>query len=325
MYQLSIIIPIYNSERYLPRCLDSILSQSFTNFELLLVDDGSTDRSGKICDEYAEKDCRIRVFHKENGGVSSARNLGLDEARGEWVCFVDSDDELQLNGLQVMVDGISDEVDMVMAGYHEHEDGRLMIDTSILGMRGRIIDRNEALVLMYPSMDKNEIYMGYPWGKLFNKAIIKDYGLSFNEQIAIKEDTLFVVSYLCRSEKPVCFTSIPVYKYFKVSTGAMGSLSVSFNPKYLSSFDAVVEMNRLIQKLPDLGSKLSNVAKYEVVNRCYLIYGHMLKNNAVDKTVISELKKKAIKEVGVGYYLGYQYHRSKRRIRNFLWKKSNNK
>ena len=89
---ISIIVPIYNREKYLSECIDSILVQSYSDFEVLLIDDGSTDRSGEICDEYAQKDARIRVFHKENGGVSSARNVGLDNATGEWIAFVDSDD-----------------------------------------------------------------------------------------------------------------------------------------------------------------------------------------------------------------------------------------
>ena len=89
---ISVIVPVYNTEKYLHRCVDSILAQTFTDFELLLIDDGSTDSSGAICDESAQKDSRVRVFHKENGGVSSARNLGLDKAKGKWVTFVDSDD-----------------------------------------------------------------------------------------------------------------------------------------------------------------------------------------------------------------------------------------
>lgn len=116
---ISVIVPVYNTEQYLPRCIESILSQSFTDFELLLIDDGSTDGSGKICDAYAEKDNRIRVFHKENGGVSSARNMGLDEAKGEWVYFVDSDDELLHDGLQVLFDNTNKEVDVVLAGFEE--------------------------------------------------------------------------------------------------------------------------------------------------------------------------------------------------------------
>ena len=84
MPQISVIVPVYNTEKYLHRCIDSILSQTFTDFEVLLIDDGSTDSSGEICDEYAAKDSRVRVFHKENGGVSSERNMGLDNAYGEY-------------------------------------------------------------------------------------------------------------------------------------------------------------------------------------------------------------------------------------------------
>lgn len=97
--KISVIVPVYNTEKYLHRCVDSILAQTFTDFELLLIDDGSTDSSGAICDEYAQKDSRVRVFHKKNGGVSSARNLGLDNAKGEWISFVDSDDWIELSML----------------------------------------------------------------------------------------------------------------------------------------------------------------------------------------------------------------------------------
>jgi len=90
--QISIIVPVYKVEDYLQRCIDSILEQTFTNWELILIDDGSPDKSGKICDEYAQRDNRVRVFHKENGGVSAARNEGLIQAKGEWITFIDSDD-----------------------------------------------------------------------------------------------------------------------------------------------------------------------------------------------------------------------------------------
>ena len=93
--KISIIIPIYKVEKYIRECLDSILNQTFTDWEALLIDDGSPDNSGVICDEYAAKDNRFKVFHKENGGVSSARNLGLEKATGEWVTFIDADDWIE--------------------------------------------------------------------------------------------------------------------------------------------------------------------------------------------------------------------------------------
>ncbi|HJA50079.1 MAG TPA: glycosyltransferase, partial [Candidatus Fusicatenibacter intestinipullorum] len=94
--KISVIIPVYNVEKYLKRCLDSVINQTYKNLEIILIDDGSTDNSGKICDEYAQKDERIIVIHKENGGVSSARNKGLDICIGDYISFIDSDDWINL-------------------------------------------------------------------------------------------------------------------------------------------------------------------------------------------------------------------------------------
>ena len=94
MTKISVIVPVYKVEKYVGECINSILAQSFKDFELILVDDGSPDKSGEICDSYAKKDNRIKVFHKKNGGVSSARNFGIDKAVGEWLCFIDSDDTI---------------------------------------------------------------------------------------------------------------------------------------------------------------------------------------------------------------------------------------
>lgn len=113
--KVSVIVPVYKAEAYLYRCVDSLLVQTFTNFEILLIDDGSPDRSGEICDEYARKDTRVRVFHKENGGVSSARNLGLKYAQGEWIAFVDSDDWVESDFLEVFRI-LSVDVDMIHCG-----------------------------------------------------------------------------------------------------------------------------------------------------------------------------------------------------------------
>lgn len=103
LLKVSIIVPVYKAELYIRKCIDSILSQTFTNFELLLIDDGSPDNCGKICDEYAELDTRVHVFHKENGGVSAARNLGLDHAKGDYVCFIDSDDWIDPDMLETLI------------------------------------------------------------------------------------------------------------------------------------------------------------------------------------------------------------------------------
>ena len=115
---ISIVVPVYNVERYLPRCIESILRQTYTNFELILVDDGTPDRSGIICDRYAERDSRIRVIHKENGGVSTARNTGIDAAKGEWITFVDSDDWVSDEYLKTLTTHLhNNSYDLVIGGF----------------------------------------------------------------------------------------------------------------------------------------------------------------------------------------------------------------
>lgn len=113
---ISVIVPVYNTEKYLDRCIQSILSQTYTDFELLLVDDGSTDSSGAICDRYADLDSRVRVFHKENGGCASARRIGVENAKGDFISFCDSDDGFFLNALEILVNNItSNEIDIVIS------------------------------------------------------------------------------------------------------------------------------------------------------------------------------------------------------------------
>lgn len=125
MSKISIIVPVYNTEKYLDCCIQSILAQTYTDFELLLIDDGSTDSSGAICDKYAEQDARVRVFHKENGGASAARNLGLDNAQGEWVTFCDSDDWLDSDLYEKMRKSADEErSEMVVAGIKIDEEGK---------------------------------------------------------------------------------------------------------------------------------------------------------------------------------------------------------
>ena len=122
MPNISIIVPVYNAEQWLERCIDSIVAQTYADWELLLIDDGSTDCSGAICDRYAASDPRIQAFHKPNGGVSSARNLGLDHAQGEWITFVDSDDYTYPCWLENYDVGHNAEFDLICQGFETDSD-----------------------------------------------------------------------------------------------------------------------------------------------------------------------------------------------------------
>jgi glycosyltransferase involved in cell wall biosynthesis len=185
MTQISVIVPIYNTEKYLDRCIQSILAQTYTDFELLLVDDGSTDTSGAICDKYAEQDSRVRVFHKENGGVSSARNMGLDNAQGEWVTFVDADDWLENGYLEIFMKNTEE---LTCQSFHSYYEGQKEAwDTTIYNTNGI----NNYIEQLY-----NKRILGYCWGILFKTQIIRDNNIKFYSDVKFREDEIFVLEYI---------------------------------------------------------------------------------------------------------------------------------
>ena len=211
---ISIIVPVYNSEQTLQQCIESILWQTYKNIELLLIDDGSTDRSGEICDEYARKDSRVRVFHKENGGVSSARNVGLENARGSWITFCDSDDRVSNEWLANMLQSDA-ECDLVVQGFStpmEYEPLNSEINHFCV-YSGPIKD---GLILLL-----QRHILGYLWVKLFKSSIIRNHHIKFDKNIFLQEDELFILSYAkyCNSmtaiEKIGYFYNPPVENKYK--------------------------------------------------------------------------------------------------------------
>lgn len=293
---LSIIIPVFNTERYLSVCLDSILSQGFTGFEVLLVDDGSRDNSGSICDAYAAKDSRIRVFHKENGGVSSARNLGLEHAAGEWVYFVDSDDELLPDGLQTLVDCISNDVDIVMGGVIEVDE-----HGGVYGVDERTVlslTKKQSIVSLYSGYGSYYFYCGYICMRLLRRSVIQKYNLIFDTSIAIKEDTLFLMQFICRSNGITRQTTTPVYKYNRRPDSAMGKTGRGFDPKFVDSFYALVKMKHEIDALYPSYSVPVFIAKQAIYGRYYDILNMMTTSPAKNDDLTEELSRVMHQEVG---------------------------
>lgn len=205
--KISVIVPVYNVMQYLPRCINSILDQTFTDFELLLIDDGSTDNSGKICDEYADKDHRIRVFHKTNGGVSSARNLGLDNAKGEWITFSDSDDELYADALNNYNDIIQDydNVDIICCGHSVCKKSGFVQNYTF--PKFLLLEDKEKILL---ECEKSLSY-GFLWNKCFRTTIVKQG--RFDENISWCEDHIFTYD-IFKFARYVCFSPSLVYKYY---------------------------------------------------------------------------------------------------------------
>ena len=185
---ISVIVPIYNAEKYIHRCIDSILAQSYTDYELLLIDDGSPDGCGAICDAYAAKDSRVRVFHKENGGVSSARNLGLDNAQGEWITFVDIDDYLHPEFLSSLY--AQNDTDLVVGSFQlvgSDEKWDVVLEN-------RFYDRAKLGDSVFELLIK--VNFQTPWGKLFKRNLLNAHQLRFDDKMIANEDFLFVLNYL---------------------------------------------------------------------------------------------------------------------------------
>ena len=318
--KVSIIVPVYNVEPYIPRCIDSIMCQSFTDFELLLVDDGSTDGSGKICDAYAEKDSRIRVFHKENRGVSSARNLGLDEAKGEWVYFMDPDDEIVSDALLCLVKGINEEVDVVMGGYDEIGlDGKLV--NSMKPHSERLLDRKESLRPLFSPYSSDYApyngYVGYVWIRLFRLSVIHDHRLRFDESIKLRECTLFLVSFLCASRGTTMDIGRVVYRYYRNDNSITRRVINHYDRNYityLDSFDANVKMVHLIEGLDSCDSEILKCAKVEVMDRYRQTKKKMIDFGVKDDNALRELRKKCIKELGIPFLSVYLFDWSKKKV-----------
>lgn len=207
---ISVIVPVYNVKSLLPRCIDSLLNQQFTDYELLLIDDGSTDGSGDICDKYGKKDSRIKVIHKSNEGVSRTRNRGIDEAKGEWLTFVDSDDYVTPDYLSSLYACIGSEIDLVVQySKHIRENGEPLYDEYNLPECKIVYERCD-----FGKMVKEQFIAqrGQIHSKLFKTELLNNRAIRFNSEINFCEDWIFLFNYLNVINQKVCCS--PISNYF---------------------------------------------------------------------------------------------------------------
>ena len=238
---LSVIVPVYNAETTLRQCVDSILVQEYKDFELLLIDDGSQDGSPAICDEYAKQDVRVTVYHKENGGVSSARNVGLDKAKGEWITFIDADDYIT-NGYFEEV--TQHQEDVLFKGYYDDKD-----DSLINRISYQQLNRSLSLKDFLASYLSNCI-IRCPWGKFFKRSLIGK--LRFLSDMSIGEDAYFSFCYLAKCND---FAVLPNGEYvFRVAKHP-------YEVKYAISVDYATQSLQFLQVAFDKLVKAHSVDK----------------------------------------------------------------
>ena len=298
--RISIIIPVYNAEDYLDRCIQSILSQDFNSYEVILVDYGSTDSSSLICDRYSETDARFRTLHKTNGGVSSARNAGIDLAKGEYLMFVDSDDALMPDALKTMTEGLDGE-DMVLGGYVSYMDCVPKMEVNPLHARryegenmNEFFDRN---------IRRNCVMLDAPWAKLFRRKAVAS--LRFNEALCYAEDKLFVFAFLA-SCSSVRTTKALVYAYH-LRNGSLGSDVASDRHlmqlrRFLPAYSAV--LSRLVSKYPECRS-VSRLYHNDLVGRyvCRVLNIFLTRRTSLlTVSFLSELYLMMDKDPGLGVF-----------------------
>lgn len=253
---VSIIIPVYNTESYLPRCLDSLLVQTYADFEIICVDDGSTDNSGQICDEYARKDSRIRVVHIPNGGVSNARNTGLELVRGEYIMFVDSDDWVEPEHVELLLPLAGE--DLVYCGYNSVVHGNWVTAFSFgnrVLLREQWIDCFAAFWKEYTTWSL--------WRGCYSTEIIRKNHLLLDSNMTVGEDEEFNLRYFCQCGS-VRFVEACTYNY---ETGDHGSALHRYHPNRASDCAKICQAIEAISKRGEYASRWyywhSALAHYE--------------------------------------------------------------
>ncbi|MBQ7751480.1 MAG: glycosyltransferase family 2 protein [Clostridia bacterium] len=254
MCKISVIVPVYNVEPYLRRCVDSILNQTFSDFECILVDDGSPDGCPAICDEYAEKDSRVKVIHKKNGGLSDARNVGLDKANGKYVSFIDSDDWIHPQMLEILYKGLMDNNVLISVCEYkevEHQEPYTAITEPIFETRY--------------GMDffiTNHITAVIACSKLYDKSLFDDIRYPYGK---LHEDEFVTYKLLYKAET-VAYTNKPLYFYFQNENGITKS---AYTIKRLDALEAMEERDQFLKQ-----HKLSECRKFAMYQHIDFLKRH---------------------------------------------------
>lgn len=284
--KVSIIVPIYNTECYLARCINSILDQSYMHLEIILVNDGSTDGSAQLCDSFAAVDSRIKIIHKENGGVSSARNSGIEISSGDWVTFVDSDDYIDSDFIENMMKYA--DCDFV-ASHIKAEGWKEWVD---IPLETNKWERTHLKDFIQNNLNR----MNFMVCKLFKKTIIDDFSIRFDKSISYGEDTLFVYKYLKHINSAATISKAS-YHYNCYNTSSLSKKTISW-----SGIDYTI--NRVCQAIEEIEEEFdcnSQYAKSIIVNNYLSSY-----IQSISQTLSFSGIYKSLKEVNKNVYVVMQ-------------------
>lgn len=301
---VSIVVPIYNVEQYLARCINSIINQTYRNLEIILVDDGSPDLSGKICDEFAEIDSRIKVIHKQNGGASSARNTGIDVSSGVYICFIDSDDYIKETYVEKLYDAItSTSSDIAVCNHYRQTKDNLYMKLPYSDM---VKTDRDSDFFYYLCIDFNACV---PWNKLFKASIIKDNSIRFLHGIFPGEDNIFCMEY---ASKAHCATYISDFLYFYVDSDT----SICKKSEMISFYDnyklQIPIYRNLMSYSPNINFKVCCKIRLFIIS-CCLLYDNKKYNLKND---VSSYKKNIRQNLFT--FISYKFMSVKHKFRTLL-------
>ena len=308
--KVTIIVPVYNAEKFLKDCLDSIKVQSFRDFEVILVDDGSTDNSLEILVSYRNGDNRFLLFQQSHRGVSAARNTGLKYAAGDYVCFADADDQLGPSFLEDLYCAIGEKADSSMGGFKKID--MLSQDECEIIPQNKIETLEENLLGFYEA-NKTD-WQRYIWNRMFKMSVIRNKNLRFQEDIFYKEDGMFLVQYLCASNGMVGCVDKVLYYYYRNTTGAMSKTWLTFDEKIITNLYA----HRLIieeLKRSHVSEHVLTKAKGQAKAACNWIFQMMWQTKSFSLNRFKRIDGIMISILGIIDYLSW---RSVQLLRLFL-------
>lgn len=308
---ISVIVPVYKVEQFIYRCVDSILNQTYPNLEIILVDDGSPDRSGAICDEYAAKDNRIRVIHQENSGVSAARNAGLDICTGEYIAFVDSDDYLELTLFSdCLTEIILHNPDLVDYGFRIVDQYETEKQTHVHTVAKHCcIQRDEIIDYIIPQLvhtkERNSDFLGvWIWNKIFRAKHIRDYCLRFHSDIRIWEDGIFTIEYMQYVHRLVCLSKC-YYNYRDTEN----SLSTQHDENLWKNALVIYEKYRsMYSEQYDFENEVAKEYRFELSHGIIMRTFGLMTNGLISKGELRKLLGKMFSDSKfVSYLIGYSH------------------
>lgn len=311
MVKVSVVVPVYNAEKYIDRCINSIITQTLEDIEIILINDGSRDKSLEICKKYEYIDSRVRVIDKSNSGVSSSRNLGIDISTGEYITFIDSDDWIEPNMIEnLYIKAKEYKGSIVISNYFRNYINEQHIIN--LNIKDEYLEKNEIKEkLIFPLIGKQYIdekdnILGFrsPWAKLFRLDIIKEHKIRFKEELTIYEDALFNIEFLSKVNK-VIIDKNAYYHYFNNSNSTLNSYNENcwiINKNYIELVSEFLIQNNYKNQIGNrfIFMKLDLVTK-AIFNECKStskknIYKR-IKN--IDKICKDKVTKHTLKETNI--------------------------